>query len=255
MTRTLLAAVVVLAAFAAAPSVRAAGNPHVVAIDSSRALSEIDVATGAKTPLGTVTANAGTTAGLAVGPANVVYLSSSSNDSLYTLDLPTATATLVGAYGDPAIVMHGLEYVPGPSQLYGASSHNGGIYLVDQSTGAATLIGLTGLASFVNLAWNSATGVMYATNSGTDSLYTINLTNGLATLVGPLGGPTNPNGLTFHPDSGSLFLVDNSTDTFYTVNMATGAATAIGPTGTGNLLGLAYFNGQVPVELSGFAVE
>lgn len=252
MTRPSIAVVVVLAA---ATYAQAGSNPHVIAIDSSRAFFEIDVATGAKTPLGTASANASTTAALAIGPSNVVYVSSTTNDSLYTLDLLTGTATLVGAYGDPAVVMHGLEYVPSTSTLYGASSHNGGLYVINQSTGAATLVGTSGLGSFTNLGWNSATGVMYATNSGTDSLYTIDLATGAATLVGPLGGPTNPNGLAFHPGSGSLFLVDNSTDTFYALNMATGAATPIGSTGPGNLLGLAYVDGQVPVELTGFTVE
>lgn len=254
MTRPSIAVVVVLTAVAGS-SAHAGSNPHIVAIDSSRAFFEIDVATGAKTQLGTATANAATTAALAVGPANVVYLSSTTNDSLYTLDLLTGTATLVGAYGDPAVVMHGLEYVPSTNTLYGASSHNGGLYVINQATGAATLVGTSGLTSFTNLGWNSATGVMYATNSGSDSFYTIDLATGAATLVGPLGGPTNPNGLAFHPLTGSLFLVDNSTDTFYSVNMATGAATPIGATGTGNLLGLAYVDGQVPVELTAFSVE
>src|SRR5688572_16987626 len=98
MTRPSIAVVVVLAAAATAAHAGST-NPHIVAVDSSRALFEIDIATGAKTPLGTVTANASTTAALTVGPSNVVYLSSTTNDSLYTLDLPTATATLVGAYG------------------------------------------------------------------------------------------------------------------------------------------------------------
>jgi sugar lactone lactonase YvrE len=96
---------------------------------------------------------------------------------------------------------------------------------------------------------------MYATNSGSDSLYTMDLATGLVTLVGPLLGPTNPNGLAFHPGSGTLFLVDNSTDTFYSLNTATGAAVPIGSTGPGNLLGLAFIDGQVPVGLAGFAVE
>jgi hypothetical protein len=244
--------VVVLTAAASAHA--CSTNPHIVAVDSSRALSEIDVATGAKTPLGTVSANAGTTAGLTVGPANTVFLTSTGNDSLYTLDFPTGTATLVGGYGDPAVVMHGLEYVPSTDTLYGASSHNGGIYVIDQANGAATLVGLTGLTSFVNLAWNPLTSVMYATNSGTDSFYTIDLVTGLATLVGPRKGATNPNGLAF-PPNGNLYLVDNSTDTFYTIDTATGTATPIGATGAGNLLGLTYFDGQVPVELTGFSVE
>lgn len=231
------------------------GQTHVVAVDSGRALHEIDIATGAKTQFATVSANAGTCAGLAVGAGNTVYLSSTSNDSVYTLDLPTGTATLIGPYGDSAIVMHGLEYVPATDTLYGVSSHNNGLYEINKTTGAAILIGTSGLASFSNLGWNSITSVMYLTNSGADSFYTINLVTGGTTLVGPLSGPTNPNGLAFDPDTGTLYLVDNSTDSFYSINMATGAATLIGAMGSGNLLGLAWIDGPIPVELQSFEIE
>ena len=232
-----------------------AQTPHLIAVDSSRAYFEIDPATGAKTPLGTVSSNAGTTAGLAIGAGNTLFLTSTGNDSLYTLDLATGTATLVGAYGDSAIVMHGLEYVPATNTLYGASSHNGGLYEINQATGAATLIGTSGLSSFSNLGWNSDTGVMYLTNSGTDSFYSINLATGAVTLIGPLSGPTNPNGLAYDPLTGTLYLVDNSTDSFYSINMTTGAATLIGAQGSGNLLGLAWLDGPIPVELQSFSVE
>lgn len=251
MARVLVAVLVVVGG----AGVVSAGDPHIVAVDSSRALYEIDIATGAKTQIGTVSANASTTAALAVGPANTVFLSSTGNDSLYTLDLATGTATLVGAYGDPAIVMHGLEYVPTTSTLYGVSSHNNGLYTINPSTGQATLVGTSVLTSFTNLGWHATNGVMYATNSGTDSFYSIDLATGAATLIGPLAGPTNPNGLAFDTDTGILYLVDNTTDTFYTINVTTGAATPVGPTGTGNLLGLAYINGPIPVELTGFTVE
>ncbi|MBI4915076.1 MAG: hypothetical protein HY825_04455 [Acidobacteria bacterium] len=229
---------------------------HMIAVDSSRALYEIDVATGAKTLIGTVSANAGTTAGLAIGAANVVYLTSTGNDSLYTLDLATGTATLVGAYGDAAIVMHGLEYVPATGKLYGASSHNGGLYDINTATGAATLIGTSGLGSFTNLGWDSTNGIMYATNSNTpENLYTMNLATGAVTLVGALNGPTNPNGVAYVAATDTLYMVDNSTDNLYTINRATGAATLIGTTGSGNLLGLAWTTGPVPVELQAFDVE
>jgi uncharacterized protein DUF6923 len=250
MNRSLLALLFVVAVVS--PGL---AQPHVIAVDSSRTLYEINVATGAKTQIATVSANAGTPGGLAVGAGNVVYLTSTSNDSLFTLNVASGSATLVGAYGDSAIVMHGLEYVPETSTLFGVSSHNNGLYNINTTTGAATLIGTSGLTSFTNLGWSSATDVMYATNSGTDSLYTMNLATGAATLVGPLTGPTNPNGLAFDFNNSIMFMVDNNTDTFYSLNLATGAATAIGSTGTGNLLGLAYTSGPVPVELLDFGVE
>jgi hypothetical protein len=236
-----------------APAVEA--QTHLVAVDSSRVLYEVDPATGVKTQFGTVSSNAGTSAELTVGPGNVVYLSSTGNDSLYTVDLTTGTATLVGAYGDSAIVMHGLEYVPATNTLYGESSHNGGLYEINQSTGAATLIGTSGLSSFSNLGWDSTAGIMYMTNSGTDSFYTVNLATGAATLIGTLNGPTNPNSLAYNADTGVLYMADNSTDNLYTMDVATGAAVLVGSMGSGNVLGLTWYTGPIPVELQSFSVE
>lgn len=253
-TRIAVLALLVTATVAASPCF-AADAPHLIAVDSSRALYELDRATGAKTLISTVSSNASTSAALAVGTGNTLYLSSSGNDSLFTVHIPSGTATLVGAYGDTAVVMHGLEYVPATDKLFGVSSHNNGLYEINKTTGVATLVGTTGLSSFTNLGWNSTTGVMYATNSGSDSLYTIDLATAAVTLVGALSGPTNPNGLAYDPDAGIMYLVDNSTDALYTLNLATGAATLVGSTGTGNLLGLAYINGPLPVELQSFHVE
>ncbi len=221
------------------------GQGRMIAVDSSRALYEIDITTGAKTLIGTVSSNAGTTGGLAYDRTNgIVYLTSTSLDSVFTLDLVTGTATLIGAYDPsvPAIVMHGLEYDDSTGILYGVSSHNNGLYNIDKTTGAATLIGTSSLTSFSNLGYNSDTNVMYSTNSGTDSFYLMDRSTGGVTLIGALSGPTNPNGLAYNPDNQTMYLVDNTTDFLYTIDLATGAATQVGSTGTGNLLGLAYIS-------------
>jgi DNA-binding beta-propeller fold protein YncE len=218
---------------------------RLIAVDSSRAVSEIDVLTGAKTPLGTIGSNAGTAAGLAYDQnAGKLYLTSSGNDSLYVVDVTNWSASLVGPYGNAALVMHGLEWDPYTSTLYGMSSHDGGLYTINTSTGAATLVGLSGVTSFCNLALELSTNVMWMTSSSSDSFYSIDRATGLATLVGPLSGSTNPNGLAFHSDNQLLYLVDNTTDQLYTIDTATGAATAIGATGSGNLLGLVYIPGN-----------
>ena len=234
----LILALPLLFAGSLAPSARA---QQLIALDSSRAFYVLDITTGMRTQIGTVSANAGTTAGLAYDPANnIVYLTSTSNDSVYTLNLATGAATLIGAYADAAIVMHGLEYDDSTGILYGVSSHNNGLYNINITTGVATLIGTSGLASFTNLGYNSTTNQMFATNSGADSFYSIDRATGAATLIGPLTGPTNPNGLAYNRDNQLLYLVDNNTDSLYTINTATGAANLIGPTGTGNFLGLVY---------------
>ncbi len=237
-TKSILA---VAGAIIAAGATTVLAQPQLIAVDSSRALYDIDMNTGAKTLLCTVSANAGTTGGLAYDRfSNTVYLTSTSLDSVYTLDINTCNATLIGAYGDTAVVMHGIEYDESTGTLYGASSHNGGLYNINTVTGAATLIGTSGLTSFTNLGYDSAADVMYATNSGSDSFYSINRATGAATLIGALNGPTNPNGLAYDWDSNTLFMVDNSTDNLYKIDRITGEANLVGSTGTGNLLGLMY---------------
>ena len=221
-----------------------ASAQRLIAVDSSRALYQMDMTTGARTQIGTVSANASTTAGLADDAATgTMYLTSTGNDSLFTLDITTGTATLVGAYGNPLFVMHGLEFDSSTGTLYGVSQHDNGLYIIDKTTGAATLVGTSGLGSFSNLVHNSITNVMYSTNSGTDSFYTMDRATGAATLIGPLTGPTNPNGLAFDSNTGVIYLVCNNTDTLYTVDPATGAATAVGAYGSSNLLGLTYIPG------------
>lgn len=244
----------VLATFAALALIGSPASAQVMyAVDSSRALFTVDIATGVKTAAGTVSANAGTTAGLAYNTnTNTMFVSSSGNDSLYTLDLVTGNATLVGAFGDTAIVMHGLEYVASTNTLFGVSSHNNGLYNISMTTGVATLIGTSSLASFTNLGYNSDTGIMYAVNTTTpESTHTIDLTTGAATFVGLLGAvSSNPNGMAYNRDNQTMYMIDNTTDDFYFVDLATGAATVIGDMGAGNLLGLAYVPNPIPEPTS-----
>lgn len=242
MQATLITAFTILSVLGLAAVVQA---QRMVAVDSNRTLYDIDITTGAKTAFGTVSSNAGTTAGLAYDASTgTMYLTSTGNDSLYTLDLTTGTATLIGAYGNSALVMHGLEFDSSTGRLYGVSSHDNGLYDINKTTGVATLIGTSGLTSFTNLGYDSVNDVMYATNSGSDSCYIMNRATGGVTLVGPLSGPTNPNGLAFNTNNNTLYLVDNSTDNFYSIDTSTGAANLIGAMGSGNLLGLAWIPGS-----------
>ena len=230
-----------LALLASVSASSAFAQGRLIAVDSSRAIFEIDQATGAKTQIGTVSLNAGTTAGLAYDPVNnITYVTSSSNDSLFTLDLNTFAATLVGPYGDPTVVMHGLEYDTSTGTLYGASTGN--VYTINKTTGQATIVGPHGqnTTGFLNLGYNSDTDVMYGTHTSTDEFFSVNRATGLATLIGALGGPTNPHGLAYNPDNDTMYLADPGTDNLFTINLATGAATLVGSTGTGNLLGLMY---------------
>jgi DNA-binding beta-propeller fold protein YncE len=209
-----------------------------IALDNGRILYEIDRTTGTKVVIGAVSANAGTTGGLAYDAVSgTLYLTSTSLDSVYTLDLATGEATLIGAYNDD-VVMHGIEWNSGNNTLYGGS--RGNVYSIDTTTGQATLLITSGLTSFANLVYDSLNDDMYMTHSGDDSFYSVDLDASAISLIGPLSGPTNPNGLAYVPEDDAIYMVDNSTDTLYTIDRTTGAATTIGSTGAGNLLGLVW---------------
>ncbi|HMS56471.1 MAG TPA: hypothetical protein PKA27_13825 [Fimbriimonadaceae bacterium] len=215
-----------------------------IACDSNRSVYSMSI-TGAKTLIGTIPASASTSAGLAFDRQRaILYLTSTGNDALYRLNLSDFSATLVGPFGDSALVMHGLEYDNRSGILYGASQHNGGLYSINTETGQATLLGTTGLTSFLNLV-DIGNSRMFATSSGTDSFYRIDTSNAISQLVGPLTGPSNPNGITYHSGVDTIFLVDNTLDNLYFVNRNTGAATLLGSTGTGNLLGLAFLGSRM----------
>ena len=77
------------------------GAPRLIAVDSSRALYEIDMNTGAKTQIGTVSTNASTTAGLAYDRATgTVYLTSTGNDSVQFFQ---SRLRMITAIGEPIV--------------------------------------------------------------------------------------------------------------------------------------------------------
>ncbi len=247
--RGLLRARDVAALISAACVGGAMGQGTMYASDSSRAFYSVNMSTGAKTLLGSISANVSVPASMAFAcDTGTVYVANTLANfgvsrQVYTLNVATRQATAVGPFGDAAILMHGMEYDVSTGTLYGISSHNGGFYQISRTNGAATLIGLTGiegLGSFGNLVYYPPADTLFASNALTDSLYTINRATGVATLVGPFNGPVGIGGMTYNQDNGLLYLTDNDGDILYNVDPSTGGATPIGPTGTGNLIGLVY---------------
>lgn len=230
----------VFAALGLAASVAAQGR--LIAIDSSGALVELNMTTGARTSISTLSSGGTNVSALAYDrQSGTLWATTQSNDSLYTLNIDTGVATLVGAFGFNS-VMHGLEYNNSTGILYGMDALAGTLYTINKTTGLATSVGTHGITSNTNLGYNLNNGVMYATNSSTDSLYSVNMATGSMTLIGGLGGPTLPNALAFNHDNNTMYLTDTQLDTLLTINLTTGAATTVGSTGVGNLQGLAYVN-------------
>jgi hypothetical protein len=219
---------------------------RLIGVDSSREVSSIDMTTGARTVLGSITANAGITAAAAYDEATGrLFVTSSNNTSLYVVDVTNWSATWIGNFGLGSFaVMHGLEWDSSTGTLYAISSYDGCLYTIDTTTAAATLVGPTGFTiDFQNLTYDSLHNVLYMANSTTDSLYSVNRSTGGVTLIGPLTGVQRTSAMAFDRGSGLLYLADNLTDTLYTVDPLTAAATAIGALGVSNVLGLAYIAG------------
>ncbi|CAN5804121.1 hypothetical protein BH11PLA1_BH11PLA1_17500 [soil metagenome] len=225
---------------------------RLIILDASRNIGEINPVTGVLTPLGVLAPTISSTAGLAFDCVNQkLYMTSTNTDSLYTVDLPSLTATLVGFYGDASVVMHGLEFDDSTGALYGGSAGN--FYSISPTTGVATLIGGSGTGnSFLNLGYNRATDTLYATNSTSEALFTINRATGLGSYIGQLVNSTNPNALAYNKDNGGLYLVDNSARQMYLINTTTGEALKVADitqAGFTNPLGLAYVSDECAFPL------
>ena len=249
MVRRMLAlAPVAIGAMGWAATDVCAQSSRMIAIDSARRLYNVDTSTGLVTEYLTATSNAGTTGGLAYDcTSGTVYLTSTSLDSLFTLDVESGAATLIGAYGDTSVVMHGLEWDSSMGTLYGGTSER--LFSIDTESGFATLIGATGVSSFSNLGYDSDNDVMYGTNSGADSFYSVDRSTGAFNLIGPLlGGSTNPNAMAYDSDAGIMYMMDNSQDNLYRMDLESGQAILIGDIGASlNILGLVF----IPADCGG----
>ena len=227
---------------------------RLMAIDSSMALVELNMTTGARTPITTVTGGPANITGLAYDrQLDILWGAANGNDSLYTINYTTGVATLVGAFNPGHdVTLPGLEFDNSTGALYMTSALAGTFYSVNKSTGQATLIGTHGITGSTSMGYHSNSNVMYAINTSTDSLYTMNRGTGAMTLIGAMAGTILPNSLAFNHDTNIMYMTDTSTDSLYTLNLATGAPTLIGSTSVGNLQGMVYVN-PVP-EPATFAV-
>ena len=129
------------------------------------------------------------------------------NSSLYTLNLTTGAATLVGSTGVPDVF--GLAYDPDTSTIFGTTYSVGvvGLYSINAATGAAHFIGTTSIPSIPNstreidaLTYNTATHSLVGISAGFSSLYTIDEATGALTLQALL----QPSGLSTNHNIGDL---------------------------------------------------
>lgn len=111
---------------------------------------------------------------------DVMAYAVATNGDLYSVDLTTGTATVIGSTG-AGNLMEGLALSPGGT-LYGTDAA-GNLYTVNTSTGAATLVGSTGAGDIEGLAFNGTT-LLGSNFSSTDTtIMSINTSNASTTAV------------------------------------------------------------------------
>lgn len=126
--------------------------------------------------------------------SGIMYATSTScgASSLYTIDLRTAQASLVGAIsGGPCIVSSGVD---NKGNLFGVDISSDNLILIDKATGAGTVVGPLGFdANFgqgMDCDERTGTCFLFAFNGGTfqPELRICDTNTGATTLVGRIGG-------------------------------------------------------------------
>jgi len=111
--------------------------------------------------------------------------SSSHVSNLYTVNIATGAATLIGSTGQTE--MFGLTYNPSNGKLYGSRSTNGtGLYEINKATGASTF--LSNQDSLDGLTYVGSTGQMIGYRAGGGSpFYNLNDTGNAGVNLGEAG--------------------------------------------------------------------
>ena len=179
------------------------------------------------------------TIGIAISPSGTAYTVSASDESLYSIDVATGAATLIGKYRT-AITEGDLDFDPISGVLYGITTDDL-LFTIDVANGAGTVIGGSlANGNYPAMVFDDA-GNLYVYETGGNVLVTLDPTN--ANVLNSV--PTDPlgtlAGMEFDPTTGQLLIADSGTsgtDTLYTLDPVTGVLTVVGPT-TGAPAGLA----------------
>jgi Secretion system C-terminal sorting domain len=163
---------------------------------SPATLITVDVTTGTETVVATITGVTGGQTITAMGWNDVnstMYLASTdiTTSELYTLDLSTGVATLVGVIGQAGLIAIGINC---EGNIYSVDLVDDMLWSIDPATGVGTPIGSLGFD--VNFAQDAdfdfATGTLYLSaynnTAGAGQLRSVDLTTGNSTLVMDWGG-------------------------------------------------------------------
>lgn len=186
---------------------------------------------------------------LTFNSSNVAYTiqrSGAITTFLYTIDISTGIATLVGNIGVANI--GGLDF--DGTTLYAISGAGGGastLYTLNPITGAVlTTVGAVGHNEMVGIAIRKSDGQMFGWKNGASpGLYTINKLTALAVAVGGIN--TQISDMTFHPTTHVLYGTEASTPRIVSINTGSGALTSVvDPIFSGGTYALGWDNQGTP---------
>jgi len=132
------------------------GLLYSIDFDDDFILKSLDPTTGTITPIGTGTGIIGAGMEYADSTATLYATGNDTTTDLYTVDVATGTASLIGSTGLFSNAT-GLAFDETSGTLYMTARPEGeeasNLYQLNTATGAATLIGSTGVAELDGLAW------------------------------------------------------------------------------------------------------
>jgi hypothetical protein len=125
------------------------------------------------------------------------------NRGLYTVDLTTGHATLVGLHGISA--MEAIAFHPPTSTIFGMSIDVLDLFSISATTGGATPIGPIA-NNFQGMAWDSTRNQMVGFNGS--QVFSINVATGAMTSLGFTSAPVIDFGMTYDPVIDRFWVVD-----------------------------------------------
>ena len=167
--------------------------------------------------------------------------------SLYTVNLTTGAASLVGFHG--VTDMFGLAYDSTNDVLYGTQFSGGSsLYTLNRTTGAATLVGNMGLG-IGGLSYDSLNDRLVGVNDGSANLYEINRSTAATTLIVNTPGSNNDSGLTYDSEQNLFWDIDWSGN-LYSYDPTNAFARTQHLTGLGSYDGMAFVGAAAVPEPS-----
>jgi sugar lactone lactonase YvrE len=170
--------------------------------------------------------------------AQNAYLICSDTDRLFTVNLTTGAATLIGStagiLGTPA----GLAWRPDTLTLWTIDLAGGEVGTLDTNTGAFTQVFTAVPANgWQGIDFDATTGFFYLLNQDFN-MYKLDPATGVTTLLGPSGAPL---ATALETDiGGNLYAMGFSNGILYQVNKTTGAFTPTVTTSPLNMQGMAF---------------